>query len=448
MVNVDAVLLFEKAVRELDVACALKTLLAQRHGLQVEIVQQNYGYPDAFRTFRPRVVILPFCYQERSHNLYLLRWPQAIYFNLSWEQLFYPGNEKAKTPRGEFAVRHVIHHAWSDFYADLLKQQGVPAAHIFVNGQPAYQLYQPPYCNFFRSRSELAVTYSLDTQRRWLFFPENYNWAFYTPAMLTQMINDGQPAHQVQAMRDFSCQSFETVMRWCARLADEDGLEVILRPRPSTPVDEFQQRVTQVVGQLPARLHILQTESVRDWILASDVVASSYSTSLIEASLAHRPVFMIEPFPLPEALRQSWYNYLPRLTQVDDFRLRCRTAEATLAGQALGDWARQNLLKRGDPIANLVDYVARLIHGHITRPPRPRWQTIALEPKRLGAQAKMLLHWVRWLRVQALWPPFFNTIEAEYRADMQAAAQLPARLTRWAQVLAEFHQSSSRKQPY
>ena len=209
MQDIDIVYLYEKAVRELDVACAIKYMAQHLYGLRIEIVQQNYGYPQAFEEFHPRVVVLPFCYQERSHNAYLLQWRKAVYFNLTWEQLFYPGNRTAKTPRGEFAVNHCLHHAWGDFYADFLRQQGIPNKHIFVNGNPAYALYDEPYRQYFKQRSDLASQHGLDPVRRWIFFPENYNWAFYDESMLQQMIGDGQAPDQVFAMRDFCRQSFE-----------------------------------------------------------------------------------------------------------------------------------------------------------------------------------------------------------------------------------------------
>ena len=219
MRSVDVALLFEKAVREIDVATALKHILASRHGLTMEIIQQNYPDHGLVREIDPKVVVLPFCYQQRSNNFFFVRWRGATFFNLTWEQLFYPGNAAAKTPRGEFAVRHVIHNAWSDGYADLLRAQGVPEQHIFVSGNPAYALYDEPYRRYFRSRADLAADAGLDASRRWVFFPENYNWAFYEPPMLEQMVRDGQSLEQVQAMRELVTRSFEVAMRWCAALA-------------------------------------------------------------------------------------------------------------------------------------------------------------------------------------------------------------------------------------
>ncbi len=447
MQSIDVVFLYEKAVRELDVACAIKYMAKQQYGLCSKIIQQNYSYWSVFQKYQPRVVILPFCYQERSHHLYLTRWRKSIFFNLSWEQLFYPGNKTAKTPRGQFAVKHVLHHAWSDFYADLLRQQGVPEEHIFVNGNPAYALYTEPYCRYFKSRTELATQYGLDPQKKWVFFPENYNWAFYGEAMLQQMINDGQAAKQVYAMREFSCRSFEAVMQWCEALANHENIEVIVRPRPATMIDEFVARVKQIVTALPHSLHINQKETVRDWVLASDVVVSSYSTTLIEAAIAGKGAYMLVPYPLPASLHQDWHGLVTHLTSAQEFLDTCLNVSATIDTR-LGDWARATMLTHGDPIQNLVDRLAQICRREISVPavpsrecvtlpgrlPLPRWLTHELRRWRLMLLLGLpdsLLSLYRNLRGRES----SRRVDPEYEVDVASQADIPRRVSRWSEIL-------------
>jgi surface carbohydrate biosynthesis protein len=429
--HVDIVYLFEKALRELDVACLLKHLLESRHGLSVEIVQQNSGFAAAARAFRPKVVLLPFCYQQRSNNAYLCTWRRSTFFNLTWEQLFYPGNRKAKTPRGEFAVRHVLHHAWSGFYAELLREQGVPPEHIFVNGNLALALYREPYRRFFKGREELARRHGLDAGRPWVFFPENYNWAFYEKDMLDQMVRDGQTSEQVAAMRDFSCRSFEAAMRWCAALAGRGGVELVVRPRPATMPDEFRRRVEEVVGPLPKGFRVSQAETVRDWILASDAVVSSYSTSLIESAVAGRPAFMLEPYPLPDSLRQDWHRLLPHVTTEAEF-VEGVTAVRD-AGRPLGEWAQATLLSQGDAILNLVDRIAAVRRREVPvpRPPSPRHLLAAPRP---GTP-----WWLEYVRLKRHYRRVARSGHAsiipEYVFDRDSVAEAPGKVARWREVL-------------
>ena len=253
MRRVDVALLFENAPREIEIACALKYILARRHGLTMEILQQNNARHRIVRDIKPTVVVLPYCYHERSNNRFLVGWHDATFFNLTWEQLFYPGNAAAKTPRGEFAVRHVIHNAWSEAYADVLRAQGVPEQNIFVSGNPAYTLYDEPYRRYYKSRATLASENGLDAQRRWVYFPENYNWAFYGPAMLDADdlgwpggragVCDARPGHRLVRSRDALVRD--------PRRARRHGGHHPARARRPTP-DVFRQRVADVLSGTPA----------------------------------------------------------------------------------------------------------------------------------------------------------------------------------------------------
>ena len=430
--SVDVALLFEKAVREIDVASALKYILATRHGLTTEIIQQNYPDQRLVREISPKVVVLPFCYQERSNNFFFVRWRGATFFNLTWEQLFYPGNAAAKTPRGEFAVRHVIHNAWSDGYADILRAQGVPEQHIFVSGNPAYALYDEPYRRYFKSRAAFASDAGLDASRRWVFFPENYNWAFYEPPMLEQMVRDGQSVEQVQAMRESVTRSFEAAMQWCAVLADREDVEVIVRPRPATPVDVFRRRVEEVLPRIPPRLSFIQRDTVREWVLASDVVMSSYSTTLIEASIAGKPAYIVEPIPWPASLRQEWHSLVRRVGSQDEF-IAAATGAAAGDANALEGWARSTMLANGDPIVRIADHLAAIRRGTVTTPSPAPWRSITL-PGGHPLPERILFELRRHIPGPSRAPARL-AIDPESLGDVAALADLPDRVRRWQPIL-------------
>jgi surface carbohydrate biosynthesis protein len=430
MSRVDVALLYENAPREMDVACALKCILERRHGLTMEIIQQNYAEHRLVRDVRPTVVALPFCYHERSNNRFLVGWHDATFFNLTWEQLFYPGNAAAKTPRGEFAVKHVIHDAWGDDYADLLRAQGIPEANIFVSGNPAYALYDEPYRGYFKSRSDLAAANGLDEKRRWVYFPENYNWAFYAPDMLEQMISDGQSEEQVYAMRDLVMRSFEAAMRWCATLARRDDVEVVIRPRPSTDSDDFRRRVKELLTDVPPRMSIIHTDTVRDWVLASDVVVSSYSTTLIEASIAGKPAYIVEPIELPASLHQRWHSLVPRL-QSEDVFIRATTDPAARSDDALSGWARSTLMSRGDAILRIADELAAICRGSVPIPEPAPWRSITL-PGRLPLPRRLQFEMRRHIAPLA---PGRPEAAPWILKNVAAMNEVPDRVKRWGSLL-------------
>lgn len=432
MRKVDIVYLYEHSARELDVACAIAAILKHRYGLSVEIIQWPVGFQDSFHDFQPRLVVLPFCYSEQSYPKVLAAWRRSIFFNITWEQLFYPGNKTAKTPRGKFALNHVIHHAWSEFYASFLEQQGVPENHIYLIGQPAYRLYDEPYRRYFAPRTFLAERYGLTPECRWLFFPENYNWAFYTQTTLENFIQGGQSPEDVHAMREYCKKSLAETVLWCAEIARSNKVEVILRPRPATSLSEFSDAVEQIIPSIPARLHILKDESVRDWVLASDVVVSSYSTSLLEAAIAGKSVYMLEPYPIPSALTMQWHEYLPHIKTRQQFMDSCLENTQEQVGASLGEWARQQMMVSEDAIGGLAEILSNLLGSDANVPPVPSWSASIPDP---GIR-KQAIMWTLSQRLRAmLGQQKVTKVPAEYVNDYFARDVIKTRIQRWTDVL-------------
>lgn len=430
---IDIAFLYEKAVRELDVACIIKEMLRADYDLHVEIFQQNYQPEVTVTRFKPRVVVLPFCYQERSNSVFLLGWRDATFFNLTWEQLLYAGNAVAKTPRGEFALKHCIHHAWGETYANLLRQIGVPEQHIYVNGNPAYMLYREPYRRYYRDRASLALEHGLDPNKRWIFFPENYNWAFYDQATLDRFIKDGQGSADVHDLHTFSRRSFVEVMKWLQSVLQENNVEIILRPRPATSPTEFVEAAKNVLGSLPAGLFITQADTVREWILASDIVVSSYSTSIIEASLAGVPVYLLEPFPLPDLLVTEWQKYIPHLRSAGEFAAVVAVSGLHETGSNLKEWASSQLLAHGDPIRNIAEKLAQICSGKAPIPSAPR-------PEIVTYAGRYRLPWwlvraYRQLRLHYFASFPNRDVYFEYENDVLALDTVPEKMKRWANVI-------------
>lgn len=379
MEAVDVVLLYEHIVRELDVACAVKHLAQAQYGIRVEIIQYAAGIMGALDRFRPRVVALNVCYTEGDHYdpgyHAMYDWRTARHFNLAWEQLLYPGNAALKLPRGPLATRHVLHHAWSDGYRDLLVAGGVPAAHVVVNGHPAYALYDQPYRRYFPDRAALAERHGLDPQKRWVFFPENYVWALMHDStfhrMVQRLVAEGKTAEGASTLRTYSGRSLEEAVRWCVELARNPRLELILRRRPSTNAQAFAALVARCGHPLPPRLRLIDEGTVREWILASDVVLSSWSTSLLEAAIAGRAAFMVLPLPMLPSLAVDWHRHAPKLRSLDETVAACLDADAIQHSRPLAEWTRNRFLVNGDPIAGLARLLAGLVSGGQFCPPPP-----------------------------------------------------------------------------
>jgi surface carbohydrate biosynthesis protein len=443
MQQIDVVYLYEHIARELDVACAIKFIAEQHYGMRVELVQWPSGLPRAFRQFRPRVVVLSYCFTAENFSSILLEWRKSVFFNLGWEQLFCDATREQKTPNDGFARQHVIQHAWSDDFAGYLQEQGIPKENIFVNGHPAYMLYEEPYRRYFKQRFDLASQYALEMNKKWIFFPENFGWAFYSDARMEEWVRAGMNRDSAFAMRQFARLSLEKAMQWCEAIANKNNVELIIRPRPATPLDDFKTAVHQIIGAIPERMRLIKDGSVREWILASDVVISSYSTSLIEAALAGKRSYLLEPFPIPKFLHVDWHDYVPHVKTRDECASVCLEISPMRASHQLANWARATMLARGDAIWNLADFLARICGGKISLPAFPSRKTVTQIGRfRLPRWALFEYRKIRYKKARRHKPKQILTVHEQDYVDPIVIEQ---RTSKWKDVLAGYDHRKSKQ---
>jgi surface carbohydrate biosynthesis protein len=370
MKQVDALWLVEHTAREMDVACAVKAIAERQYDLNIAVRNIYYHAAENMAAFEPSIVVYPFFYfltGALATEDYVKRWPNAVHFNLAWEEIHYKAHLKIKAPADDFTKKKVLHHAWGPFYKDYLMGYGVPEENIFLNGQPAYQLYLPPYVHYYRSRDWLAKTYNLDPKSRWVFVPENYRWAFIGNK-IELFSKLGGDREEILSLRDFSLKSLKVLLQWCNSTAENEDVTIIFRPRPATNSKIMDDFVAEQIGAVCPNLRFIKEESVREWILASDVVISSYSTSLIESAIAGKPTYMVEPYPIPDGLQYDWYRFTPHLYDLKDFQRACLQGNPE-DSDPLRVWAETEMLARGDPIRGLADYLNQIRNGISQRPP-------------------------------------------------------------------------------
>ena len=352
----------EHVDRELDVACATKYLLEKYFQLEVEIVSVQNSVFNLSRHKNPKLVIVPYFYGVKGTLLeeYVRFWPDASYFNLSWEQLFYKANQAYKRVNDNFTKTMVFHHVWGEFFKQILLDQGVERGNIFVNGHPAYKLYDEPYRKYFITRDEIAEKYSLSRSKPWIIFPENYGWGFYSNDHLERIVQRGADRTTVYELRDFCRESFSEVIRWCQSLANTGDVEIILRPRPTTTTQQMQEAIQTQIGNIPEHFYVIKDLTIRDWILAGDIIVSSYSTTLIEASVAGKAAFMLTPIPIPNSLATEWHDKVAKIKSCDEFMKLRDYATSSELNQNLSHWVRESLLANDDPIMELAKSIVIL----------------------------------------------------------------------------------------
>ena len=353
----------EHISRELDVACAVSVLFKKKFGQKITILPFTSDLPPVYlKDFHPKIIILPYCYSvnDRMLKKILLKFPDVIYFNMAWEQIFYKANLEYKAPQDWFAKEQVLHHCWSRERSEFLQKRGIPRENIIINGHPAYKLYKKPYNKIFKNRLNLSKKFNLDPKKKWIFFPENYSWFFYSDHQFEEIIKNGQDRKTALIMRNYCGKAIFEVLKWLQTAGDKfNNVEIILRPRPAISAAYFTSVLEKLSPGITSKLNIIKDYSVREWILASNMVVSSFSTSLIEASIADRPTFMLEPFRLPNALIAPWYKYVIKIKTQSHFLNLCREIHLE-EPKLLKSWAIRKFFVNSDPIISLMDCIRKI----------------------------------------------------------------------------------------
>ena len=362
--------MIEHVPRELDVAILLKILLGRKHCLRVEIASINpqLGYQAALDRYQPRAVGVPWFHRASMHRNMLRTLPEwgedVRLINVCWEQLLSRVNARHRVVSDEFSLRFVHHHVWGEFARERLLQRGVPGSHIFRGGNPALSLYRAPYRAYYPTRAELAETHRLDPSRRWVLVPDQFTAAFWREADLERKRARGFSDDELATLRAYDTSCFQTCALWLAALARDEHVEVIVRPRPAHARGRIRAALEEEVGELPRHMHVNKVGSIRPWILAADVVASTYSTTLIEAAWAGTHHLMITPTDRPDLHDAPWFPAANEVRDQAAFRSGCLgPIPASDVPSALRDWAGEHLSRGDDPLASLAEGLAQIIRG-------------------------------------------------------------------------------------
>lgn len=353
-------ILLEHPARELDVACAVRALLASEYGLAADIHSIVEG-PAAVADQAYSTLVFPyFGGADGTIPPFLQAWPNAALVNLCYEQLLSPTTARYKAPRDRVAREDVCHLAWGDSFADFLARHGVRKDRIVLNGNVALALCASPYRQRFSNRAELARRFGLDPEKQWVFFPENYAMAFRTDEQIRHFARgDERRRRDLLAYRRFASAGLREGFRFFRHFARNPAVELVLRVRPATPEWLFRYVYRKHCPLGGGRsLRFIKEGTTREWVLAADVTVSSYSTTLLEAAWGGRPAYLLSGEPIPAAQACEWHAYAERLTGAEDLEKRISDGLTAAASEPLRQWCRENLFARPDPIRWLAGFLA------------------------------------------------------------------------------------------
>ena len=148
--------------------------------------------------------------------------------------------------------------------------------------------------------------------------------------------------------------------------------------------------------------------------------------------MAGKPVFMVEPHPIPAALKVEWHELLDHLQTCEDVRRVC-AGQFAQGDTRLRDWARQTMMGHGDSVQNLAQYIADMLSGKLDVPPSPSREVVTPS--------------LKWIPPVWLWSVYRrakqkirfranNGVEPEFVKDAISREEVNDRLAKWSRLLA------------
>jgi len=360
----DILFFIEHRVREFDAAAAIKRHLEARHGLSTIVAAVGQREEPAIANARPQMVVLPWARNAETWSVLrsiVNTYPRAVFFDMCWEQILLSHVVEAKAPKGRFAKERVLHHTWGSFRTEYLKQQGIPAERIFENGNPLYTLYLERYRGLYPVRAELAARHNLDPNKPWVLFPENYGWSFLSEAQIRKrFVRKGLSEERAFENRRFQIESRRAAFEWFSGI--NGPIEFILRPRPAITAAAYQ-AAFESEGIVPGKsVRIIKDGPVREWIHAADLVMSSFSTTLLEAAIAGKPAFAVEPVPFVADIGDvEWVQQLDRVTSREAFEELLRDPRSVPPTRRSANFARGIAHSCDDALIGAADIIKRIL---------------------------------------------------------------------------------------
>ena len=318
--KIDVIFWVEHKDRELDSYKEVAKILKEKYNLNSLIIS-NFFHSYLLWIYRPKLVV----WNNLTNNK---GWPDGFIWNLykddlvyishRWEQLLSPINFKFKAPKNYFEKEKVKLLVWNENFKNYLISYGVKEENIFVVGNIANNILFNMKDKKTEFRKLFAKEFNIDKNKKWIFLPMNYNWAFFSDDMVKGRIQGGYDKKIAWEYQKYAKQCLKEFIFFVNKLSKKD-YEIILRPHPSITEDDYKKAFNDVLGFLPKNILLNKDYSIREWIIASDIIGSSWSTSVWDAYQIGKKSFYFTPFKRPEWLDTFWMQKVPNIKNIEEF---------------------------------------------------------------------------------------------------------------------------------
>lgn len=329
--NLDVLIIYERKQRELENSVLLQIELEKR-GFSCEIVQFYEAVKfDLFNIRPPKIIVVPHLYNGKSLYRTLARFGHASHVvNMQYEQVLSKKWEElgAHTPKGE--AQNGIHICWGNNVAARLEEAGVPSNHLKVVAPLHLDLLRRPYLEK-DVKQRLSKSFNLSSLKRWVLFISSFTYADIDPYRLK--MNENSAGVSLSDFPIIHTQSRNEILAWLESALTKDAESLLIyRPHP----DELSLDSVYKLSEKYKNFHVVRDGPVKDWINASDVLYTWYSTSVVEAHFMEKPYSILRPFVLPDYFDSVLLKHGKFIESKDQFLMSYLSKDVN-SGRAIDD---------------------------------------------------------------------------------------------------------------
>lgn len=306
---IDFLILYEEKVRELESACLLKNQL-EKIGYKVKI-DLIYSFRKNF--CNAKVLIMPHLYNDLQIYQFVSKFKKrrCIIINLQFEQVIRKiDSEKGYgIPTGD-AVNSVV-FCWGKHEANRYSPESKQRK--YITGCLPMDFNLPKYDAVFLTRNQLFEKYGINPTKKTILFISSFMLADKNDDDITLLYGDNND--HIKIFSEISSKSKIKTIEYLNKISTEFDCNVIYRPHPAEYSDPQLLNITKINHNF----FVISSDSIRQWIRASDYLVSWFSTSIIDAYFAEKKCIVLRPFNIPPDLDCPLYYGARSVTTYEEF---------------------------------------------------------------------------------------------------------------------------------
>lgn len=315
----EVLILIEHVSRELESAVLVKYFM-EKKGYGVIIDSIKFHKESKVLKYTPDIVIVPWAYSNKEVDLFrsfLRKNKKVIILNMHHEQLSNEGSDSFIIPQED--AKEILHLSWGSNFSKKLLQNGCDEKTIIQVGNPRLDFYKNKLIKISKSKSELATNNGLDESKKWILFIAN-SFHLLTPNQIKINLDKGV---DIEDQIEASIKNREEFLKYVDKyLSENDDVEFIYRPHPSfAHIDENREEIVSLEKKYK-NFKCISKNSIRDWIINSELSISFHSTSVIECCISRNEFYLMRKIYLKENKDYKFFrDYEYTIKNYNDFKL-------------------------------------------------------------------------------------------------------------------------------